>query len=272
MNRNVIRGFVFASATALATIGWAQQEQTQEAQQKQQAQQEQQQSQQQQPGGEQQAALQGYEEGASVILSGTIESIEGEGFILDYGEDKVSVNLEDWEWADQIGQRLSEGQQVTVSGTVDKGLFERREIEADNIYVTTDFTYYYIVDENPAYAAQQRQREAEQEGTFLSTRGEVVEVSDKTITVQSDGNTIKVDTSELAYDPLDETGVQQIKKGDRIYVFGDIDDNFFENRTMSAESLITLAAARDQADMQRAEPAIERPGPGEVDGSEEGQQ
>jgi uncharacterized protein YdeI (BOF family) len=262
MKREIIKALVFATATALATIGYAQDQQNQQrvqqgqTDQMQQGQQSQQNQQRQQP---QDQPLSDYRPGASVILSGTVDSIGDEEFVLDYGEDKISVDLAAWEWSDQIDQRLSEGKQVTVSGTVDQGLFDRREIKADNIYVTNDFTYYYIVDENPAYGAQQSERETEQDGTFLSTRGEVTEVSDSAITVESQGNSIKVDLSELAYDPLDEEGVQQIQKGDRVYVFGDIGEDFFENQTMSAESLITLSAAREATGRQ-PRPAIERPG------------
>lgn len=268
MNRDLFRGLIFATATALASSGFAQNSQNQQGGGADQIHQEQQA----QPGQAQREdqPLSAYQRGASVILSGTIDSIDEEKFVLDYGEDKISVDIAAWEWSDQIDQRLSEGKQVTVSGTVDQGLFDRREIKADNIYVTNDFTYYYIVDENPAYGAQQSERETQQDGTFLSTRGEVTEVSDKGITVESQGGSIKVDLSELAYDPLDAEGVQRIEKGDRVYVFGDIDENFFQNQTMSAESLITLSAAREASGRQ-PEPAIERPAPAGGNDSQERQ-
>lgn len=196
-----------------------------------------------------------------MILSGTVASIGEEEFQLDYGQDQeVTVELGDWDWSGELDNRLSEGQQVTVSGTIDDDWTQQRSINADNIYVTSDYTYYYIVDENPAYAQQQSQRETQQDGTFISTRGEVKDVSDNEITVESQGNTIQVDTSELAYDPLDEEGVQQIREGDRVYVFGDIDENFFETKTMSAESLISLSQAGQGRMNQPGQQGIRRPG------------
>lgn len=253
MRRELVSGLVALTASTWAVTGRAQEEQPRIVEE-----QEQQQT-------EQDAPLEGYEEGASVILSGTIERLNDDDFVLDYGEDKVQVNLEDWDWGADIEDRLREGQQVTVSGTVDDDWFEKRELDADNIYVTTDYTYYYIVDENPAYTAQENERQTQQDGTFLSTRGEVTEVSEDKITVESQGNTIQVDLSDLAYDPLDEQGVQRIKQGDRVYVFGDIDENFFEDKTMSAESLITLSqAGQAQGQMQDQQPQqsqdLQRPG------------
>lgn len=237
-------------------------EQTQQGQQAQQDQQTQQDRQaQQRQRAQQDQPLADYEPGAAAILSGTVASIGDEQFKLDYGQqEEITVELDEWDWSGQLDERLSEGQQVTVSGTIDENWTERRAIDADNIYVTTDYTYYYIVDENPAYTAQQSQRETQQDGTFLSTRGEVKDVSEDQITLESQGNTIQVDTSELAYDPLDEEGVQQIKEGDRIYVFGDIDEEFFENRTMSAESLISLRQEGQGRMDQGGQQGIQEPG------------
>ncbi|MEX1032130.1 MAG: hypothetical protein WDZ30_02095 [Cellvibrionaceae bacterium] len=267
MKRMVTSGLIALYTAALATNGFAQNQQNeqdprfqqdQQPQQSPQQQSQQQQSQQQQSQGQrqqgQQEPLADVEPGASVILSGDVAAVEEDKFTLDYGQGDVTVELDDWDWSGDLQNRLSEGQQVTVSGTVDENWFEQRTIEADNIYLSTEYTYYYIVDENPAYSSQQSQRETQQDGTFISTRGEVKEVSEDQITVESQGNTIQVDLSELDYDPLDEQGMQQIKQGDRIYVFGDIDENFFETKTISAESLITLSQAgqpREQMDQQQ---------------------
>lgn len=254
MRRELFCSLVALTASTWAIAGLAQEDQARPVD-EQQLQVEQQQTDRDEP-------LSAYEPGASVILSGTVEDIGDDEFVLDYGEDKVQVNLDDWDWDGDIEDRLKEGQLVTVSGTVDDDWFEKREIDADNIYVTTDYTYYYIVDENPAYTAQENQRETKEDGTFLSTRGEVTDVSGDQITVESQGNKIKVDLSELAYDPLDQAGVQRIKKGDRVYVFGDVDENFFNNKTMSAESLITLSdasQARTQMPHQQDRPDIHQP-------------
>ncbi|MGQ9426775.1 OB-fold nucleic acid binding domain-containing protein [Gilvimarinus sp. F26214L] len=182
-----------------------------------------------------------FESEASITLKGTVAEVGQQQFTLDYGKEQITVSLADWSWSDdQLREHLKQGQEVTVSGTVDDSLFERRQIEADNIYVDAEYAYYYLVDENPAYAAGNGSGSSS--GTFLSTRGQVKEVGDGEITLESEGSTIQVDLSELGYDPLDEEGTQ-VRQGDQVYVFGDIDENFYETRTLSAESLVTLSEA-----------------------------
>lgn len=51
---------------------------------------------------------------------------------------------------------------------------------------------------------------------------------------------IEVEVDEMACDPLDDKGYQQIDIGDRVSVTGDIDYDFFEGRVFEAASIETL--------------------------------
>ena len=54
------------------------------------------------------------------------------------------------------------------------------------------------------------------------------------------GLKFRVSTEKLGYDPLDDKGFQKIKKGDRVWVSGFWDKNYFEKSEIDADTLITL--------------------------------
>ena len=45
----------------------------------------------------------------------------------------------------------------------------------------------------------------------------------------------------MSYNPLDKDGFQQVEKGDRISVMGQMDPAFFGNREFNAKSIITIS-------------------------------
>ena len=51
---------------------------------------------------------------------------------------------------------------------------------------------------------------------------------------------MQVDLGELGYNPMDNEGVQQIREGDLIQVYGEIDEDFFERKEILASRVISL--------------------------------
>ena len=79
---------------------------------------------------------------AWVTLSGTVTSVRDDRFRLDYGEGVITVEMDDWDWYDRDRKVLT-GDEVTVSGQIDDGLYERRTIEASSVYVESLNTYFH---------------------------------------------------------------------------------------------------------------------------------
>jgi hypothetical protein len=178
-----------------------------------------------------------------ISISGTIASPEDDSFVLDYGKGVVTVEMDDW---DSYGEAraLMDGDEVTVYGRVDNGLYERTTIEANSVYVKNLNTYFYANDadeESDAYLMWQAPTPLVITAA-TTVRGKVSGVTPgmRTFTIDTGARLITVDTWELSYNPLDEIGYQKVEKGDIVLVSGHLDTGFFEERQLEADSVITL--------------------------------
>ena len=174
-------------------------------------------------------------EGSFISISGTAVSTTADGFTLDYGRDTIRVEMDDWAWYDDTW-RILEGDRVTVYGEIDDGFFQARTIDASSVYVEGRGTHYYRtpvyydywIPTTPIVAGRATVR-----GTVTSTTG-------REFTIDTGVRRLTVDTSEMPYNPLDEFGYQQIDEGDYVRVSGNMDRDFWGNRELVADSIITL--------------------------------
>ncbi len=219
-------------------------------------------------------ALTGFKDGANITISGTVRVLEEDEFMLDIDGQEVEVELDEWDWMageTNLGSYLNEGDKVVVSGTVDDDWFEAREIEANNIYLAQDLAYYYVVDTNPAYYSPFVNDRTMRDGTYVSARGTVENVSEGGFTLSSQGNEITVDTGDLSYAPggKDQSAGQNqaqdqmkqnaaqnkpldIKQGDRVFVFGEMDSGFFEQRELEADAVVKITRVDQREQNQGA--------------------
>jgi len=175
-----------------------------------------------------------------ISISGTIEHVERDAFTLDYGEGIISVEMDDGD-RDADGYKLMEGDKVTVNGRVDDDLFETTTIEASSVYVEGIGTTFYAsaVDEEDAYALVTITTPIVVSATVVE--GRVTDVNDEEFSVDTGPRQIRIDVSEMPYNPLDDKGYQKLQKGDRVRVGGHMEDDFLEGRELMADSVVTLA-------------------------------
>lgn len=189
--------------------------------------------------------LASYEENAYVTLTGTASNVTDHHFKLNYGRDTVTVEMEDWDWDmdTNLKRYISEGEKVAVSGQVEDSWFSDREIEADNIYLEDDAMYLYVYDVNPAYEtyednrrAQNMERNSErfEDGSFITSTGKVENTMNGGFELRTSGQVISVDTSEMISNPIN-SGL--IEKGDRVRVSGLVDDDFFTDKEIVADTV-----------------------------------
>lgn len=178
-----------------------------------------------------------------ISLKGTVTSTDADSFMMDYGDGLVTVEMDDW---DHFGDAypLSDGDEVTVYGRVDKGLYETTTIEAGSVYVDDLNTFFYAsaVDEEGDYGEWVVDLDASVgDVTYIGT---VEWVSPETHTMAIDTGSLEltVDTSGLLYDPLDDEGYQKIDAGDRVSVEAVVDADFFGDQDLLAESITTLSS------------------------------
>ena len=74
----------------------------------------------------------------------------------------------------------------------------------------------------------------------VTVRGTVTSTSGREFTMDTGVRRLTVDTTEMPYNPLDEIGYQQIDEGDYVRVSGDMGRDFWGNRELVADSIITL--------------------------------
>lgn len=175
-----------------------------------------------------------------VSISGTVTSSGDESFKLDYGDGILTVEMDDW---DVYGEAYSvvDGDKVTVYGRVDDSLYEQEKIEASSVYIEDLNTYFYAssADEEEMGSWVVTPVVEPGEVTYI---GKVESVNDSkdTFTIDTGATTLSVDTSLMLYDPLDDQGFQQIDKGDRVSVTGMIDNDFFDQGLLEADTIVTL--------------------------------
>lgn len=197
-----------------------------------------------------QTAVSDANDGSAISLTGTVGEIRADEFDLNYGtNNKVIVELDRFGWSSDATQYLTQGESVTISGYIDDDLFEGREIEAYNVRLNDNNIYYYTSSANPSYtysydrrANQEAQTASSsvEDGSYLNMTGRVSEISGSEFQLTNASGTMQVDASELGYDPFDDEGMQQIKNGDRVYVYGSMDKGFFESNEIVATGLVEL--------------------------------
>ncbi len=172
-----------------------------------------------------------------ISLSGEVESVSADEFLLDYGGGMVTVEMDDGD-RDADGYKLVRGDDVTVTGVVDDDFFEATTIEAGSVYVEKLGTYFY------ASTADEVDRYITIHGPTVNAtavvQGTVTEVRDHEFVVDTDARSITVDVSDMLYNPLDDTGYQQVEPGDMVSASGTVDYDFFEGREIMAETVTTL--------------------------------
>ncbi|WP_019341439.1 NirD/YgiW/YdeI family stress tolerance protein [Stutzerimonas stutzeri] len=176
-------------------------------------------------------------DGTWISLNGTVESVKPDSFMLDYGKGSIIVEMDDWDWYSE-GTALKAGDKVTVYGDVDDDIFEVTSIEANSVYVEglNSFFFASANDEETPWRTATFVPSAE-----TTIQGTVQSVKDRELTLDTGDGSLIINTLTMSYNPLDKDGFQQVEKGDRISVMGQMDPAFFGNREFNAKSIITIS-------------------------------
>lgn len=173
-------------------------------------------------------------------ISGMVESVQPDRFILNYGEGTVLVEMDDGD-RDADAYNLVKGDKVTVSGRIDDDFFEQTKIEAAYVYVENLNTTFFAssVDEEDWTRAEAAVLPAiALFDTVVS--GTVTEVNDDDFLIDTGDRMLRVDVSDMPFDPLDDEGYLKIDKGDRVKVLGKIDVSLFKGRELVADTIIEM--------------------------------
>lgn len=178
-----------------------------------------------------------------ITLNGEVETVLATSFVLDYGVDDITVEMDKFNWA--VDRSMLPGEKVTVTGRMDRHFNDSRTIEAATVYVPRLNEYLYADPEDEegdrsmlGNLTPQLPPPAE-EGDWLSFTGRVTAVDGDEITVTNQANEYRVDTSPVPGDLVETT----VEVGDRVMVSGEMDAaDLFEERAVEADSVIKLSA------------------------------
>lgn len=175
-------------------------------------------------------------DGTWINLSGTVESVTTDSFLLNYDGGSITVEMDDGD-RDADGYKLVRGDRVTVSGAVDDDFFGSDSIEASSVYVENINTYFYasaIDDEDPFVPV------APILPSVVQLQGTVTAIGVDDFTIDTGARKITIEVDEMGYDPLDDEGYQKIVKGERVRVGGHYDVDLFENHSFEADYIVSL--------------------------------
>ncbi|MDV6316776.1 DUF5666 domain-containing protein [Idiomarina sp. HP20-50] len=178
-----------------------------------------------------------------ISVSGTAIETNPSSFMLDYGDGQITVEMDDWEWFEEEGHGLIEGDNVTVYGEVDDDFAENAKIEASSVYLEDLGTYFYAnsADEESGEPNKTLDVIAMDTTNIVDLNGTVSSVNnaEEEFTIDNGIQQWTIDVSGMDYNPLDKKGFQQIEKGDYVSVSGEFSNNLVESLEIEAERVTT---------------------------------
>jgi uncharacterized protein YdeI (BOF family) len=175
-----------------------------------------------------------------ISMSGEVESVTRDSFVLDYGDGSVIVEMDDGD-RDADGYKLINGDKVTVAGRIDDDFLETTSIEASSVYVENIGTTFWASardEESDAFYEMGALYPLDDEQ--ITVQGTISEVDDDEFVINSGTRAVRVELDDLGFNPLDDEGYLKLSRGDFVKVIGEMDDDLFEGRKLEADYVIKL--------------------------------
>ncbi len=176
--------------------------------------------------------------GEWITISGVVTGVRDDGFVI-LSEGKSTFIDFDSTPAHSNLQKLESGYQVIVSGEIEQIQFEEGKLLAEQIYLKETDTYLIgqptensndVISLNPYYSTV----EDLPQNTIVNIKGRVTRIKQRDIFVFTGDREIKVDTSEMAFNPIDDQGATKIELNDFVKVSGTVERNFFQSNAIKA--------------------------------------
>lgn len=175
-----------------------------------------------------------------ITISGSVKTVRADRFVLDYGDGEVIVEMDDGD-RDADGYKLVAGDKVTVTGQIDDDFFKLTTIEAGSVYVENlGTTFFASTMDEEARSVMESRLTPHVLISRTVVNGTVSGIEGDEFLINTGERILRVDVSEMSFDPLDDEGYLKIDNGDRVMVFGTIDVNFFEGRRLEADTIVEL--------------------------------
>ena len=174
-------------------------------------------------------------DGEWLTISGKVIEAGADTFRLDYGKGDVVVEMDDYD-RELEGFHIKKDDQVVVTGRVDADAGERRTIEAGSVYVENIRKSFFAsaADEEDALG---KLRKATREGQGTLVSGTIALTAGSSFTLDTGYQVFEVITGALGEPAFDKTGDLQLERGDRVTVYGSMDDGFSSKGVLLAAQI-----------------------------------
>ncbi len=172
-----------------------------------------------------------------VRVEGTVVLAREGGFVLDYGDNTIKVEMDD-RISEREGKWIRKGDNVAVYGRIDNDLFEERKIEASSVYVKNINTYFHARGTDEEMVGSLSLQSAPS-NNWITVSGRIVSISGQQFSLAT--KPFNVDTAHMADNPLDNVGSPKLDVGDRVTVSGQLENTFFEDRLLVASDITLLS-------------------------------
>ena len=178
---------------------------------------------------------------AWISISGTVEAVQRDAFELSYGRGTITVEMDDGD-RDADAYVLVPGDEVTVSGVIDDGFYERTTIEAASVYVEKLGTYFEssAVDEEDDFVTLRTPVDV----SYTIVQGRVEETGADEFVIDTGARDLTVDVTAMVRNPLDPSAYRRVEEGDVVSVTGEMGDGLLEGGELVASSVVTLLNGR----------------------------
>lgn len=181
-----------------------------------------------------------------LVLSGVVRQLGERGnFVLDHGNGSININTAGWDWsALEDNHGLKPGDNVTVSGVVRDNEYTGRQFMAETVQLHNQYTYFFEDGKEalPTNAPDIDSAAGVTEGMYVSITGTIISHNPKKaeFVLRTKTSDITIDISDIDRKPFDNQGNLQLKDGDHVRVYGEVDDDFLEDHEFEADRIIIL--------------------------------
>ncbi len=178
-----------------------------------------------------------------ISLTGTVTEVDSKFITMDYGEGELIVDTDTLQLDQTAFENLNDAT-VTVTGMLNQQLLTEGRMRASSLYLKNVGTAFVAATtmehESDMLISAAGLDLGKSEVTLI---GNVTTVSDDAFQFGAGDAALTVEVDDLSDNPLDEDGYLVLKHGDRVKVTASIEDDFFEDYEIDAESIVRLQQA-----------------------------
>ncbi|MBD3586170.1 hypothetical protein HHX48_10500 [Salinimonas sp. HHU 13199] len=178
-----------------------------------------------------------------ISLTGTVTEVDSKFITMDYGEGELIVDTDTLQ-LDKTAFENLEDATVTVTGMLNQQLLTEGRMRASSLYLENVGTAF-VAANTMAHESDMLISAAglDLDKSEVTLIGNVTTLSDDAFQFGAGDAALTVEVDDLRDNPLDKDGYLVLKHGDRVKVTASIEDDFFEDYEIDADTIVRLQTA-----------------------------